>query len=52
MESSTGFCVKCKEKKEIAEASSVLLKNGRQAMRGRCPACGTGMYRILPKSAG
>ena len=41
------YCVKCKAKKEMKDAQKVKMKNGRPAMKGRCPACGTGMYRIL-----
>jgi len=25
------------------------MKNGRKAMKGTCPTCGTGMFRILGK---
>jgi Zn finger protein HypA/HybF involved in hydrogenase expression len=42
-----GYCVKCKAKREMAEAKEVSMKNGRKAMKGKCPTCGTGMYRIL-----
>ncbi|MFD1161030.1 MULTISPECIES: DUF5679 domain-containing protein [Hwangdonia] len=45
-----GYCVKCKEKKEIKDAAEVTMKNGRNAMKGKCPTCGTGMFRILGKS--
>ncbi|TGV04232.1 DUF5679 domain-containing protein [Flavivirga rizhaonensis] len=45
-----GYCVKCKSKKEIKNASEVTMKNGRKAMKGSCPTCGTGMFRILGKS--
>ena len=41
------YCVKCKTKKEMKDAKEVKMKNGRKAMKGRCPTCGTGMYRIL-----
>jgi len=27
----------------------VTMKNGRKAMKGKCPTCGTGMFRILGK---
>ncbi|MEK7544516.1 MAG: DUF5679 domain-containing protein [Patescibacteria group bacterium] len=43
-----GYCVKCKAKQEMADAKQVEMKNGRPAMKGKCPACGTGMYKILP----
>jgi len=42
-----GYCVKCKAKKEMKDAQKVTMKNGRPAMKGRCPDCGTGMYRIM-----
>ena len=42
-----GYCVKCKAKREMAEAKEVTMKNGRKAMKGKCPKCGTGMYKIL-----
>ncbi|MBR9690185.1 hypothetical protein GOV08_00700 [Candidatus Woesearchaeota archaeon] len=44
-----GYCVKCKAKREMASASEVTMKNGRKAMKGKCPTCSTGMYRILGK---
>ncbi|MFH1857492.1 MAG: DUF5679 domain-containing protein [Candidatus Omnitrophota bacterium] len=43
------YCVKCKAKKEMKDAKSVTMKNGRPAMKGVCPDCGTGLYRILNK---
>ena len=44
-----GYCLKCKEKKEMKDASKVKMKNGRDAMKGKCPSCGTGMFKILGK---
>jgi Zn finger protein HypA/HybF involved in hydrogenase expression len=44
-----GYCVKCKAKKPIANAKQVTMKNKRKALKGKCPTCGTGMYRILGK---
>jgi hypothetical protein len=41
------YCVKCKAKREMSNAKEVTMKNGRKAMKGQCPKCGTGMYRIL-----
>ena len=29
------------------EGERVTMKNGRPAMKGKCPHCGTGLYRIL-----
>lgn len=42
-----GYCVKCKASKEIAEAVEVTMKNGRKAIKGKCPVCGTVMFKIL-----
>lgn len=44
-----GYCVKCKEKREMTEAQEVKMKNGRPAMKGKCGVCGCGMYKIMPK---
>jgi len=41
------YCVKCKAKQAMQNASEVTMKNGRKAMKGKCPKCGTGMYRIM-----
>jgi NAD-dependent SIR2 family protein deacetylase len=43
------YCVKCKSKKEMKDAKEVEMKNGRKAMKGKCPDCSTGMYRIMGK---
>jgi uncharacterized Zn finger protein (UPF0148 family) len=42
-----GYCVKCKAKKEIAEAFEEVMKNGRKAIKGKCPTCGVVMFKIL-----
>ena len=42
-----GYCVRCKSKKEIVDALEEVMKNGRKAMRGKCPTCGTVMFKIL-----
>ncbi|MEK6728234.1 MAG: DUF5679 domain-containing protein [Candidatus Omnitrophota bacterium] len=44
-----GYCVKCKGKKTIKDEQRVTMKNKRLAVKGKCPDCGTGMYRILGK---
>jgi NAD-dependent SIR2 family protein deacetylase len=44
----TAYCVKCKKKVEIKDAQKVTMKNGRPALKGVCPECGTGVYKILP----
>jgi len=49
----TFYCVKCRAKKDVDEekCEKVTLKNGRPAAKTVCPDCGTGMFKILPKSA-
>ncbi|MBC8473762.1 MAG: hypothetical protein H8D54_03025 [Candidatus Omnitrophica bacterium] len=42
-----GYCVKCKAKKEMNDAKEVTMKNGRKAMKGKCPSCGTNMFCIM-----
>jgi RNase P subunit RPR2 len=41
------YCVKCKAKKEMAKAEQVTMKNGRPAVQGVCPDCGTKLFRIM-----
>ncbi len=40
------YCVKCKKKVEIKNPEKVVLKNGRPAVKGVCPYCGTKVFRI------
>lgn len=40
------YCVKCKAKREMQNPEAVTMKNGRKATKGKCPKCGTGMYKI------
>ncbi len=42
-----GYCVKCKAKKEIADAVEEVMKNGRKAIKGKCPTCGAVMFKII-----
>ena len=46
-----GYCVKCKAKKEISDGLEETMKNGRKAIKGKCPTCGTVMFKILGKAA-
>ena len=41
-----GFCVKCKAKREIKDAKNITMKNGKKAVQGVCPVCGTKIFRI------
>ena len=38
--------MKCREKKEMSGANAVKMANGRDAIKGKCPTCGTGMFKI------
>ena len=43
----TGYCVKCRKKGvEIQNATQVTMKNGKPAVQGTCPDCGTKIFRI------
>ena len=45
------YCVKCKAKREMSDPKEVEMKGKggtkRRAMKGKCPSCGTAMFRIL-----
>ena len=41
-----GYCVKCRAKRDIKDPVAVKLKNGKPAMKGKCPVCGTTIMRI------
>ncbi|GAC1404044.1 MAG: hypothetical protein NVSMB64_06690 [Candidatus Velthaea sp.] len=40
------YCVKCKTKREMQNATQIQMKNGRPATEGKCPECGTKMFKI------
>ena len=44
---SEGYCVKCKARKQIVDAVEEVMKNGRRAIKGKCPVCGKVMFKIL-----
>ena len=48
---SEGYFVKCKAKKPITDGVVETMKNGRKAIKGKCPTCGTVMFKILGKAA-
>lgn len=43
-----GYCVKCREKRDMVETTEVTMKNGKNAIKGKCATCGTGIFKILP----
>jgi hypothetical protein len=42
-----GYCFKCKGERTMAGARIVTMKNGRKALRGTCPHCQTGLFKIV-----
>jgi len=46
----TAYCMKCREKREFS-GSLVTLKNGRPALQGTCPICGTKLTKIMGTDA-
>ncbi|AFS83344.1 MAG: DUF5679 domain-containing protein [Nitrosopumilus sp.] len=40
------YCVKCRAKRDIKDPKETTLKNGRPAVKGTCPTCGTNVFRI------
>ena len=41
------YCVKCKAKRDMEDPKENIMANGRKAMKGTCPTCGTGMFKIM-----
>lgn len=46
--SHSGYCMRCRAHREMKEVVKLSMKNGRNAVKGNCSACGAGMYKILP----
>jgi len=40
------YCVKCKTKRELSEPQAVFTASGTPATRGKCPVCGTTLFRM------
>ena len=40
------YCMKCRTKREMKDATAITMKNGKPATQGVCPVCGTKMFRI------
>jgi len=41
-----GYCVKCRKSVEMKDPKKITMKNGKPAMKGKCPVCGTTIMRI------
>lgn len=47
-----GYCVKCKQKREMKETEDTTMKSRggeMAAMKGKCSTCNTNMYKIIGK---
>lgn len=42
------YCLRCRARRPIEGAQTVQTKSGRPALRGQCPVCGGGLFRLLP----
>lgn len=42
-----GYCMKCRAKKDMKDAQTVTMANGKKATQGVCPVCGTKMFKIM-----
>ena len=40
------YCMKCKQKQEMKDATQTTMKNGKPAMTGTCAVCGTKLFKI------
>lgn len=40
------YCVKCQEEVTVKNSKKTKI-NGNEAIKGECPNCGTGVYKIL-----
>ena len=40
------YCMKCREKRDMVEPSPVFTSNGTPGTRGKCPTCGTKLFRM------
>ena len=40
------YCVKDKQKVEVQNPQKITMKNGKPAVQGKCPVCGTTMNKI------
>jgi hypothetical protein len=47
-----GYCVKCRDRRELKNPKPVTLSNGRPAIQGRCPVCHTKVTRIVKAGEG
>jgi len=46
LENMEAYCVKCKTKREMNEPEAVFTASGTPATKGKCPVCGTTLFRM------
>jgi hypothetical protein len=51
-ENISGYCVKCKAKREMKDVSMTKTKRGTPMAKGKCPTCGTTMCKMISKKGG
>ena len=44
-----GYCLKCREKREMVNVTEEEVKGGRASYRGNCKRCGGGMFKLRMK---
>lgn len=47
-----GYCVKCRQKRQIKDARVEETKSNRRMAKGKCPVCGTTVTRFLSAKEG
>lgn len=45
-----GYCMKCRQKRELKNENQTTLKNGRPAIEGQCSVCGTKVVKLVGKA--
>ena len=45
-----GYCVKCREKREMNNTAESVTSRGMRMMKGQCSVCKTNMAKILGKA--
>ena len=46
MDGMEAYCLKCRTQREMSNAEATTMKNGKPATKGKCPVCGTTMFKI------
>ncbi|GAB4202051.1 MAG: hypothetical protein OHK0022_24750 [Roseiflexaceae bacterium] len=49
-EAITGYCVRCRAKRQMQHPQVETTENGRRGARGTCPVCGSTMFRFLKEA--